>query len=170
MQEIGEKIYIMRKAKCLSQEKLAECVGVSRQTVSKWESGVVTPNDENIKSLCKIFSVGIDYFYGESLSNTAIIRVDKQNNSFTGNIRGTKEENVKKFKICSVVSFIAFLIMSIVTILLGLMTLTPNVGDINSNTSGLEASLFYVCLILTILCGVLGIVFILKAKNKCERN
>lgn len=34
------KIYELRKAKGMSQEKLAELVGVSRQSISKWESGV----------------------------------------------------------------------------------------------------------------------------------
>ncbi len=38
--ELAELIYARRKAKGLSQEQLAESLGVARQTVSKWETGV----------------------------------------------------------------------------------------------------------------------------------
>ncbi len=38
--DIGEKIQKLRREKGLSQEALAEALGVSRQSVSKWESGV----------------------------------------------------------------------------------------------------------------------------------
>lgn len=37
---LAERIYTLRKQHALSQEQLAEALGVSRQTVSKWENGV----------------------------------------------------------------------------------------------------------------------------------
>lgn len=42
--EIGNKILILRKQNNLSQEELAEKVGVSRQTISKWELGETSPD------------------------------------------------------------------------------------------------------------------------------
>lgn len=57
----GEKLQKLRKQQGLSQEKLAERLGVSRQAVSKWELGDSLPETENIKQLNKLFGVSIDY-------------------------------------------------------------------------------------------------------------
>ena len=57
METIGEKIYNLRKEKCISQEKLAEILNVSRQTVSRWETDSARPTEQNIKSLCSVFGV-----------------------------------------------------------------------------------------------------------------
>ncbi len=58
---IGERIYELRKSKGLSQEDLAEQLGVSRQSVSKWETGAVVPDTENALKMSKIFGVTIDF-------------------------------------------------------------------------------------------------------------
>ena len=50
-----ENLIYFRKSNKLSQEKLAEQVGVSRQSVSKWETGEAYPETPNILALCKIF-------------------------------------------------------------------------------------------------------------------
>lgn len=65
MKTIGEKIYSLRKIKGLSQEELGFEIGVSRQTVSKWEASQVNPNIENIKQLCEVFNVSANYFFEE---------------------------------------------------------------------------------------------------------
>lgn len=57
----GEKLQKLRKARSLTQEELAEQVGVSRQTLSKWESGAVLPDTENVVKLSELFSVTTDY-------------------------------------------------------------------------------------------------------------
>ena len=53
--EIGNKILELRKKNNLSQEKLAEQVGVARQTISKWELGETSPNLKQSKKLSEIF-------------------------------------------------------------------------------------------------------------------
>ena len=58
---IGEKILNMRKARGWSQEELAERVGVSRQAVSRWESGTAKPDADKIISICDLFGVSADY-------------------------------------------------------------------------------------------------------------
>ncbi len=58
---LGERIYELRKAKGLSQEELAEQLGVSRQSVSKWETGVAIPDTENALAMSKIFGVTTDF-------------------------------------------------------------------------------------------------------------
>ena len=58
---MGEKILNMRKARSWSQEELAEQVGVTRQAVSRWESGSVKPDADKIIALCDLFGVSADY-------------------------------------------------------------------------------------------------------------
>ena len=58
---ISYRIQSLRKNKGLSQEQIASKVGVSRQSVSKWESGVSMPDIENIIILSEIFEVSTDY-------------------------------------------------------------------------------------------------------------
>lgn len=60
--DIKDKIYNLRKKSGLSQEDLGFKLGVSRQTVSKWEAGFVQPSFENLKSLCDVFQVSLSYF------------------------------------------------------------------------------------------------------------
>lgn len=62
---IGEKLSKLRKAGGVSQETLADGLGVSRQTVSKWETGAAYPDGPNIKALCAFFGVGADYFFAD---------------------------------------------------------------------------------------------------------
>ena len=52
----GENLKKIRKSKGLSQEELADRVKVSRQSVSKWETGEAYPEMNNILQLCKIFN------------------------------------------------------------------------------------------------------------------
>ncbi len=62
---ISEKIYMLRKKNNLSQEELAEKIGVSRQAISKWESGTSLPEIEKLISLSEYFNVSIDYLVKE---------------------------------------------------------------------------------------------------------
>lgn len=57
---LREKLVNLRKANNLSQEKVAELVGVSRQAVSKWETGLSKPDTENLMKLSEIFHISID--------------------------------------------------------------------------------------------------------------
>lgn len=57
----GEKLQLLRKARGLSQEALAEQLGVTRQAVSKWELGDATPDLENVVALARFFGVSTDY-------------------------------------------------------------------------------------------------------------
>lgn len=58
---ISDKISILRKEKGLSQEALAEQLGVSRQSVSKWESGAALPDTDKIIAMSELFGVSTDY-------------------------------------------------------------------------------------------------------------
>ncbi|NLE30965.1 helix-turn-helix domain-containing protein [Candidatus Dojkabacteria bacterium] len=57
---IRKNLEYLRKQKKLSQEELAYKLGVSRQAVSKWESGAAFPETEKMMSICKIFDCSLD--------------------------------------------------------------------------------------------------------------
>ena len=58
--DFGKKLSELRKQNGISQEKLAEMVGVSRQAVTKWESGKSNPDTENLIRLAEIFGISLD--------------------------------------------------------------------------------------------------------------
>lgn len=61
---IGENIKVIRKSKDITQEQLAEMLGVSCQSVSRWELGVCYPDMELLPVLAGIFEVTIDKLLG----------------------------------------------------------------------------------------------------------
>lgn len=63
---LSEKLSFLRKKKGLSQENLADEMNVSRQAVSKWESGNVMPSLDNLIYLSKLYGVTIDSLIDDS--------------------------------------------------------------------------------------------------------
>jgi transcriptional regulator with XRE-family HTH domain len=58
--DIANRLYEMRKKSGLSQEELAEKIGVSRQAVSKWERAEASPDTDNLILLAKLYSLSLD--------------------------------------------------------------------------------------------------------------
>ena len=67
---LGEKLYRLRKEKGWTQERLAEQIGVSRQALSKWESGSAVPDAVNILRLSKLFAVSADYLLDDAFESS----------------------------------------------------------------------------------------------------
>lgn len=86
---IGEKITHLRIANKISQEQLAEKLGVSRQSVSKWEMDQSLPHIDKVLLICELFSVSAD----ELLHNDIVIHRDTSGSSASedgGAPRGNK--------------------------------------------------------------------------------
>jgi transcriptional regulator with XRE-family HTH domain len=64
--KLHEKIYSQRKLKGFSQEELAERLGVSRQAVSKWETGEALPEITKLKGLAEVFGVTTDFLLNDN--------------------------------------------------------------------------------------------------------
>ena len=64
--DFSEKLLTLRKAKNLTQEELAEKLNVSRQSVSKWESGQAVPELDKIVAISTVFDVTTDYLLKSS--------------------------------------------------------------------------------------------------------
>lgn len=72
---LGKKIAELRKKNNLSQEELAEKVGVARQTISKWEMGDTTPDINQVKTISKIFNISIDELVDNDINNVIVEKV-----------------------------------------------------------------------------------------------
>ena len=64
--DFSEKLLTLRKANDMTQEQLAEKLNISRQSVSKWESGQATPELDKIVALSSVFNVTTDYLLKSS--------------------------------------------------------------------------------------------------------
>lgn len=67
---LSEKIKELRKKNGLTQEELAEKINVSRQAITKWESGEGTPDIDNLKNLAIFFHVSVDYLVDNKTEKT----------------------------------------------------------------------------------------------------
>lgn len=92
----GDNLKKLRTSKGMSQEKLAEKVNVSRQSVSKWETGDAYPEMNNLLELCKIFHCKIN-----DLVNDSILDVNNLDDEVKNKIISLKKEESKKMKILS---------------------------------------------------------------------
>lgn len=91
--KFGDNLRNLRKSKKLSQEELAEKVYVSRQSVSKWETGDAYPEMNNILELCKIFHCRIN-----DLVNDSIIDVDSLDEEVKMSVVKLKSNQQRKMK------------------------------------------------------------------------
>ena len=89
----GQNLRNLRKSKGISQEELAERVRVSRQSVSKWETGEAYPEMNNILELCKIFHCHIN-----DLVNDNILDIDSLDEDVKMSAVKFKKEKQKQMK------------------------------------------------------------------------
>lgn len=64
----GSNLQFLRKINSMTQERLASRMGISRQTVSKWESGEASPELGKLMELCDIFGCSLDSLLREDLT------------------------------------------------------------------------------------------------------
>lgn len=123
--KFGDNLRNLRKSKNLSQEDLSERVGVSRQSVSKWESGAAYPEMNNLLILCKIFNCRINDLLSEKIED-----FDSFDEEVKMNIAKLNKQEQKKVKILSKILSIFGKIGNIVTkvgigIVTFIMIITP---------------------------------------------
>ncbi len=97
--KFSDKLPKLRKENNITQEQLADMLGVSRQAVSKWESGLSIPDMEKIIEMCKIFNCPIERLLDDGVtSNTKI----KQKKSFKEYLNSILDYIAKSYKMfCS---------------------------------------------------------------------
>ena len=85
---LRDKLIVLRDKAGISQMTLAEQLGVSRQAISRWESGDAVPTMDKLKSLSKIYNVSLDWLCNEDISEI------QEHKAELAKIPGHKEKKV----------------------------------------------------------------------------
>jgi len=116
--KFSEKLQYLRKERNMSQEGLADLLDVSRQSVSKWESGQTYPEMDKLISMCSIFKCTLD-----DLTNDEVTEIGRKNRNGMSNIIDEgldiirksidmfKSMSFKSIIICGIEMMIIFLIL-----------------------------------------------------------
>ena len=105
---IGEKIYTLRTKSGMTQEQLAEKMGVSRQAISKWESDVSVPELSKLKLLANLFQVTLDELMDEKPLGVEVKKETMEND----------DKAYKSFKLASLIQSAAIVILGVTAIVL----------------------------------------------------
>jgi len=146
---LSEKLYQLRKNSGLSQEQLAEQLNVSRQAISKWESGTAVPESEKLIIISNYFGVSVDY----------LLKDEEEQVKPTGSIT---EENPKT--IAGIIICIAGILSMVIWGLLSIFS--PKASDQISESSMITIDGNGIFLILCVVAIVVGAGLLLKSKNK----
>lgn len=116
----ANKLTLLRKKANWSQEELAEQMGVTRQSVSKWESAQSVPDLEKIIHLSELFDVSTDYLLKDTIEESEFLNASND----TPSIRRVSMEEANdflfiKFKTAKTIAYATFLcILSPITLLI----------------------------------------------------
>ena len=119
---LGAKIVKLRKELNYTQEQLADILGVSRQSISKWESDIAYPETDKLIELGKLFDCSMDYLLKEEVTEIG----GAQTSAFTEKVEEigrkvmnniNKDKAKKIFKIIGMV-FAMILIIDIISMIL----------------------------------------------------
>lgn len=147
---LSEKLYKLRKNSGLSQEQLAEQLNVSRQAISKWESGTAVPESEKLITISNYFGVSVDY----------LLKDDEEDKAKA--IVSVMEE--KPRMIAGIIICIAGIIAMVIWGLLSIFS--PEASDQISDSSMITIDGNGIFLILCVVAIVVGAGLLLKSKKK----
>ena len=162
--KLHEKIIAYRKKCGLSQETLAEKIGVSRQAVSKWETGDALPEITKLKALADCFGVTVDFLLDE---NTDECKPTDNNSDSDVSLFDKVVFHLKNHS--CIVGVVAILI-GISVAIMGLMEFLPAVSFFKFGFPGIAVLLVLILGIAYMTVGILlivgGIKIIKKSKKK----
>lgn len=151
--KLSEKLYSLRKKSGLSQEQLAEQLNVSRQAISKWESGVSVPESEKLIVISFYFNVSVDYLIKDDIENPDSIEVTTRVN---------KTDIIVKYiglGFC-ILGFICLIVWGIV------MIVNPSFSDSIANSSMITIDGRGILLIVCLALVAIGVILLLKKQNR----
>lgn len=123
---LSEKILKLRKANGLSQDELSERLGISRQSISKWESGQVTPELDKIVKLAETFDISTDYLLQPNETDDLILKtiiLEKQQGEIL-----QQQGKIQKKHFLIISSFVSLLVIAII-LFIGRYVAFPDNGE-----------------------------------------
>ena len=109
---LREKLIVLRDRAGLSQMELAERLGVSRQAVSRWESGDTTPTMDKLKTLARIYGVSLDWLCSDTADReppeAAKPEADRPPDEAPAGKEGEKKQKIRAIAIALAIGVIAF--------------------------------------------------------------
>lgn len=155
---LAEKIIDLRKKMNWSQEELAEQLGVSRQSVSKWESAQSIPDMDKIVKMSTIFSVSTDYLLKDEMEPSPEIIQDQTTEPGVRKVTMAEASSYmdKRRKSAPLMGFSAALCVASPILLIFLLALTPEGLGLVSET--LAVSVGISILIAMIAIAVIGFI------------
>lgn len=157
---LSEKLYELRRKDGLSQEQLAEQLGVSRQAISKWESGKAVPESDTLISISKYFNVTLDCLMKENESSSSeMVMTEDKAKDVNLNVNSDKEKRITGTVACigGVICLIIWGILSIVM---------PSTSERISESSMITIDGNGMFLIICLLAIIIGAVLLLKSTSK----
>ena len=110
---LREKLIVLRDKAGISQMTLAHQLGVSRQAVSRWESGDATPSIDKLKALAKIYDVSLDWLCSDVDDDNANDAVESVADDEETSAVGASTKSRKKRKVRYVA--IALMVVGVIT-------------------------------------------------------
>ena len=151
---LPERIYKFRRKSGLSQEQLAEKIGVSRQAISKWESGTSTPELEKLLALSECFHITLDELVREEIDNQIVNEIPQ------------KIESNKVLKGIELKVGISLCLIGAICLILSgiLMVTSPSAAEQLNDASMITLNGSGVILVLCVLSMAIGLILILRKK------
>lgn len=112
---LGEKIVKQRKELNYTQEQLADILGVSRQSISKWESDVAYPETDKLIELGKLFDCSMDYLLKEEVTEKSGVQTSgftEKVKEISRNVMAEKNKGRAK-KILKIIGIILAVVLTI---------------------------------------------------------
>ena len=151
--KLSKKLYSLRKKNGLSQEQLAEQLNVSRQAISKWESGASIPESEKLIAISAYFNVSVDFLVKDAIEVCNAVETAPRTTRTDATVRHIG------LGLC-ILGFIFLIVGGII------MLANPSASDTIAGSSVITID---GCCILFILCFALiavGVILLLKKQNR----
>ena len=143
---LGEKIKALRKRRHLNQDKFAETIGISRQTLSRWERGEAVPDSGQLIQIANAFQVDVKFLLDDRISSEDIVETKDSKsiendeiveqliriNDHLAEELARRRENIRRVTL--IVLIILFVVSMIFTILVVINTVDTTPYSTTDNT------------------------------------
>lgn len=154
----ADKLQTLRKTNNLSQDQLALELGVSRQSVSKWELGDSMPDVAKILQLADYFQVTTDYLLRDEMETSSPRMDAKEKAASTEDIPASSSKSKKAFlraaRICLIITILSVVLPITFSYLNGVFDIVPRLG-----TNELFMICSFILLRVPPVTGILAIIF-----------